>query len=871
MFFNRKIFLSLFICMCITQTYAFELDAKIKKNDGLVQISGDAGILVTSSYVGFLKNWKWDGPEVHQKAKNNNMNEFFLGFKKLGVKTKVEIENDKSSIKYSYYHRFNKTLVDTIGAGIEFNLDLPSKIRNSGAKEPILLSNNRGWSWEFEPGKSIEIKFSPGIASVYFERGNKSQIRAMFFSGKLLSGDRLNTTMQVSVSKGSLITLVDDNNSTKKYLSWFKRSLSPVNSFIDLSSLNDKPAGKHGFVKTVGDEFKFSDDSPARFFGANVQAYSLFINNKKLIKQHAKKLASLGFNLVRLHHHDSPWVEPSLISKGITTQNINPNALDSYFWWVKCLRDEGIYVWVDLQVERPWREGDEIPGWKTDMAPKARNGMNVAKGFVYLNKRMQELTKKFNEEFLTRVNPYTNLALKDDPAVMGIMITNENDLTHHFSHSFLKDKNHPYHQVLFDKEVEKFANKFSLPADKVRETWKPGASKYLLNHIEARFNKDMIKHLRDLGIKVPITTTSLWGGESLFSLPALTTGDMVDAHGYANSGIFKKSQLHQNPQFDSYFLHWIGQGQVADKPFTVTEYNVEEGSDEDNAYVSVISVASMAAFQGWDATMLYGYSQDGFTGQKATPWSSYMHPAIMGVIPAMALLYREDHVAPAKKTVILAPANDELFTKNLSPKTSVTIRTTLEQHRMVVAMPKTKILPWLQPSKIDKDALIIHDLNKSTLPENQDFIVSDTGELKRDWSKGIMTINTPKSQLAMGRIGGHIIKLDDIVVKTKTPEAAIIFTSLDKKSIRTSKRILVSAVAKVAKVVDIKSKWKSSYISEPVKAEITFTSIHKELRLVILRPDGREGQSLQLKKNKNGEYSFVLSEKDNTHWYIITQ
>lgn len=654
---------------------------------------------------------------------------------------------------------------------------------------------------------------------------------------------------------------------SKKYSLWFPNALVPTQSFINLSYLNDKPAGNHGFVKAVGGDFKYSDGSSALFFGTNVQAYSLFTKNKKLIKKHAKRLARLGFNLVRLTHHDSLWVNPSLISKGVTTQNINLSALDSYFWWVKCLRDEGIYVWVDLQVQRPWKVGDEIPGWETDIEAEAKNGMNIGYGFIYLNKRMQELAKKFNEEFLTRINPYTQLALKDDPAVMGIMITNENDLTHHFGNTFLADKKHPYHQELFDKEVESFANKFTLPAYKIRETWKPGASKYLLNDLEARFNKNMIKHLRNLGVKVPITTTNLWGGEALFSLPALTTGDMVDAHGYAGGGILNKSELQKNPHYEPNFLHWIGQGQVANKPFTVTEYNAEDRFDLDNGYVATISVASMAAFQNWDAIMLYGYSQDGLNGAGGTAWNSYMHPSIMGVIPAMALLYREGHVAPAKKMVILAP-NDELFTKNLSPKTSVAIRTTLEQHRMVVAMPKTKTLPWLQPSKIDKNAIVIHDLNKSMLPVNQDFIVSDTGEVKRDWSKGITTINTSKSQLVMGRIGGRIIKLEDIRVKAETAEAAIIFTSLDKKSIRTSKRILVSAVAKVAKV---KNKWKSSYISEPVKAEITFSSIQNGLRLVALRPDGKEGRSLPLKKNKEDKYSFVLSEKDNTHWYIITQ
>ena len=303
-----------------------------------------------------------------------------------------------------------------------------------------------------------------------------------------------------------------------------------------------------------------------------------------------------------------------------------------------------------------------------------------------------------------------------------------------------------------------------------------------------------------------------------------------------------------------------------DKPFTVTEYNVGFRSDEDNAYVPVVAVASMSTFQGWDAIMLYGYSQDTLKGWSASPWSSYTHPAIMGVIPAMALLYRQGHVAPAKKTVVLSPVNDDIFTKSLSPNTSITIRTTLEQHRMVVALPKTKILPWLTPSNIPKNARVIHDLNKSLLPANQNYIESDTGEIKRNWKTGIMTVNTPKSQLAMGRIGEKNIKLGDVVIKSKTPEAAIIFTSLDNKPIKSSEKILLSAVAKVAKV---KVKWMSSYISEPVNASLTLSSIYNDLHLIPLRSDGREGESRPIIKVTGGKYTFSLSEKDKTHWYLI--
>ena len=857
----KLIYIFLIYFSLLTLGHASEI--RINPADGLFEIHNGQSVFISAKYVAWAKKWKWDNPSVKRISTDAVSSKYTLNLNQQRVRSHILISKVGNNLNYTYDNVFSQDISQTIGAGIEFNLDLQSQTQIFNAKAPKLLPNKLGWTWEFKPGEIIEVKFTRPILSVYFERGKKSKIRTMFF-GRSLTKGRSQISMQVILPEGSKFTFIKKDNDGRK---WLNTALNPTAAFINLSWLNDKPAGNKGFITSVNDRFEFPDGSTVQFFGTNVQANSLFIKDKKLIKQHAKRLAQLGFNLVRLHHLDSFWVKNNLIKAGSTTQKINNESLDSYFWWVKCLRDEGIYVWVDLQVQRPWREGDDIPGWASDLAPKAKKGMNVAKGFVYLNKRMQALTKEFNKQLLTRKNPYTQLALKDDPAVMGVMITNENDLTHHFGNSFLKDKKHPYHQRLFDKEVSAFAEKFDLPEWKVRETWKPGYSKFLLNDLEARFNQDMIHDLRELGVKVPITTTSLWGrNAALFSLPALTTGDMVDAHSYAGGGIFKKSPLQKNPQYSANFMHALGQGQVAGKPFTVTEYNVGQRDDLESAYIPAVSVATMAAFQGWDATMLYGYSQDGLKGGRASPWSSYTHPAIMGVIPAMALLYRQGHVAPAKQTVVLAPANDDIFTKNISPKTSVAIRTTLEQHRMVVAMPETTMLPWLKPSRIEKDSIVIRDMNKNMLPANQDFIEADTGEFKRNWKTGIMTVNTPLSQLAMGKIGEQNIVLGDVVIQAKTPSAAIIFTSLDKKPLKQSDKILISAVARVAKV---KKKWRTSYISEPVIAELALTSMHDKLNLIPLNADGSEATARVLSKNAEGQYSFSISEKDKTHWYLI--
>lgn len=864
MVFSMKLFL--LAIFYIFSAASVSEEVLFNEKNGLYSITKNNQIILESKYIGWGKAWKWDAPIAKKKTIKNE--KIQLNFRRQNIQSLVEIKKNKSYLIYTYNHVSKKTLINTIGIGIEFNLPVFEKNNYSGNKAPKILENNKGWEWEYDKGKVIQVIFSGDVSKIYFEKNKKSKIRVFFYSGNINKGAG-STTMRLNLPfETKTVGHQDAQSIVLKKSKWLREAIDPNTSFIDLSYLNEKPAGKHGFIKAVGDKLMFNDGTQGRFFGTNLQAYSIFIDDKEKIKKHAKRISQLGFNLVRLHHHDSPWVKNKLIKDGETTQEINEKALDSYFWWVKCLQDEGIYIWVDLQVQRPWKEADKIPGWDTDLASKAKKGVNVAKGFIYLNKKMQKLTKKFNENLLTRINPYTKLALKDDPSVMGVLITNENDITKHFGNNFLKNKNNPHHQQLFDNEVDKFSEKFNIPRRLLKKTWVAGPSKLLLNDIEAHFNFNMISHLHNLGIKVPIATTNFWGGNSaLYSLPALTTGNIIDSHGYAENTEFKISQLAKNPYYEGNFLHSIGQAQVLNKPFSLSEYNIGRRTSHRDDYLPSIMTASMAAFQGWDAIMLYGYSQDGFRGGRVSQWSSYNHPTIMGVIPAMALLYRERHVKQAKKTVVLAPQNQTIFTKTISPETSIAIRTALEQHRLVVALPKNNILPWLKKSVVSKNVQVVENMNKSLLADGKEKIISDTGEITRNWVEQTLIINTEKTQAVIGKIGGKTIELKDIKVIAENKNAAIIFTSLDNHRIKASNKILVSAVANAE---NKKNKFSSVYISEPVKSDITFTSERRNVRVIALKNNGSEGQSLPLMVKPNNKYFFSISASDKTHWYLIT-
>ena len=194
-----------------------------------------------------------------------------------------------------------------------------------------------------------------------------------------------------------------------------------------------------------------------RFWGTNLTANTLFGSSKEAVKEQAQRLSALGFNLVRIHHHDSHWVNPNIFGDAKfvkDTQRINTEMQDKIDWWIKCLKDEGIYVWLDLHVQRAFKAGDNIYGFAEISKGKDQADL---KGYSYVNITIQQAMKRFAEAYVTRVNPHTGLAYKDEPAIAAMLITNENDITHHFGNALLPDKKVPDHNKLYKSEADAFA------------------------------------------------------------------------------------------------------------------------------------------------------------------------------------------------------------------------------------------------------------------------------------------------------------------------------------------------------------------------------------------------------------------------------
>jgi hypothetical protein len=599
----------------------------------------------------------------------------------------------------------------------------------------------------------------------------------------------------------------------------------------------------------------FTDGTEARFWGGNLAAYALFLTPRQEVARQARRMARLGYNLMRIHHHDSDWVAPNVFGQGApTTRRLDPRALDSLDWWIKCLEDEGIYVWLDLNVGRIIKPGDRL----TEGADEVARQQGTLKALCYYNTQLQALMKEFQDQYLGHKNRYTNLRYAEDPGVIGVLITNENDATNHGCYSILPDHKNPSHNAVWTAGYKAFASRYGLPEDRVFQTWMPGPSKLYLAQVEHAFNETMIADLRRNGAKVPIATTNLWGEDPLFSLPSLCDGDLIDVHSYG-----QREELDKNAHFEGNFLGWVAMGQVHGKPLSVTEWNVEYPNPD--RCIGPLFVASIASLQGWDAPMIYNYSQMPFSANPGPEkWSTFHDPALTAIMPAAALLFRRGHVSQARKTYCFRPEPAALFGRALTPNTSATIRTLAEQSRLTIGMPEVRELPWLRPTRPPADVEIVTDPDRDFIPAGQTFVRSDTGELTRDWEFGIQTIDTPRTQAVSGWIGERSLRTRDATFDARTKKAVIALSSVDDRPLADSRFILVTAVARAIPSPGDQP----PYRSEPVLGRIALRTNVADLELLALGPDGRVVGKPALER-RGDSLSFELPAGGGTHWYVL--
>jgi len=780
------------------------------------------------------------------------------------------------------------------------------------------------------------------------------------------AGDAVPILVAVTTGRGPAVLteapLPLEFTDTKGWYEWAFDLRNPTLEEIDLSFLLDSPAGKHGFLTVREDgHFYFEDGTRARFFGTNVGGRRCS-PDKRTAEMVAARLAKYGINLLRLHAPDSRWAELIDYSKG-NSRSLNPDALDRYDYFVAQLKKHGIYVYFDLLDYRSFLPGDGVK----DAAKMGTRWEHSLKGASIFDRRMIELQKEFATQLLTHRNPYTGNRYVDEPALAVQEITNENSLFYLRNPnlmlpSYLADLKQLWNKwlvkrygdrgglakawtnergecaLLPDEDPSRDNVRFPvrhLYADLRSASYVGEKSPARLNAItrflcelEIAYYDEMMQHLRDLGLKCPITGTNQ---------------DFSDASNFANARCDFTSRnnywchpnLHAKPfvRFSNAsivksdiaktgnLIANIASSTVVGKPMISPEFNSPWPNEWRAECLPLM--ACYGRLQDWDGLLYFAYSIE---GDELAYFGNQSDPVRWGQMPLAALIFLRQDVAVAKHTIHVGVSEVDRFAARpqrtrdryspyrilpyISKVRNAYFKDTYEGHAdAVVASGHSAAGDYSRAKRsiVFADSPFVDEAASRTarsagdkpsnpawlhrrylaaakqwglsgaapLAEAGEVFRSDTGELVLDRRRGVFTTVAPRVRIATGFLGQvGSIALGGVTLDCKTSFASISLVSLDRKPIEESDRLLLTAVARaentgqafLSRRSRLPEKGRTPVLVEPVDAEIRIeTSV--PLRAHALTATGRRRVTLPIREV--GNVTHVQTGEAGSPWILL--
>ncbi|MCS6861129.1 MAG: hypothetical protein NZT92_12505 [Abditibacteriales bacterium] len=631
-----------------------------------------------------------------------------------------------------------------------------------------------------------------------------------FPKGKLKPGEKVHRTMQ----------------------GWFVFDPEPdtfAASPIDLRSLNEKFAGEKGFIQVKGDAFVHSKTGePVRFWGVNAGP-DVVRMPQPYVDYLARHLAKLGVNIVRVH--GGIWRQEDF-------RRVDERYLDQLHYFIAAMKREGIYTALSIY----------FPLWLNLSAQHGFEGYNNQHPFalLFFNKEFQAIYKQWWTRLLTTRNPYTGAPLNEEPAVAFAEIVNEDS---YLFWTFTYDRVPPPQMALLEREFAGWLEKKYGALPNALQAWggrkhprddlanrrvgfmglweifnqrdqrAQDTAEFLTRHQTAFFAAMTAFLKNDLKFKGAVYGSNWITANETILGPldkwSNTVGDFMDRHGYwggphkgerASYALSVGDQYDDlcallQPQENSFALPIMDIG-YGGKPSTITEINWTPPNRFRADFP--LLCAAYGALQGSDGFCFFALN--GADYQRSLTKFAIQTPVVMGQFPALAVMFRKGLVKTSDAVVkmnlkltdlfalkgapVRAPMNlDELRAKDIPPGR------TLRVEGMNAIDPLAFLVGRVEMNFSEQGgASEIADLSQFINRQTQ-TVRSATGELRWDYSRGLLTVNAPQAQAASGFLSkAQAIPLNDVTIETDVEYGTIVVVSLDGNPLKTSKKILVQAM-----------------------------------------------------------------------------
>ena len=460
---------------------------------------------------------------------------------------------------------------------------------------PVLLQDNRHWNGD---GLGIRLYFATGSC----EADGEYAVKAKFFVGG--SGAEPPSALRLSAADPVRIVAGPD---------WVPLALEPwiePGSALDFSSVipRHEPAGKFGRVIARGGHFEFEGlpGVPQRFYGVNICGTANLPETAEEAERIAANLARMGYNAVRIHHHER-W----LVGEDGTA--INRSQMAKFDLLVAACVGHGLYLTTDLFVSRSY-----VITWRS--LGIDRDGTVPSEKFKILcafHEPAYSNLCAWARNFLTHVNPHTGRSLAEEPALATLALINEGNLGN-WGASALRDLPcvaEAWREWQASHPAARGSCEAAPPADIPDSLYTQPFATFLAD-AETRLYERLRDFVRDeLHCPVPLSSISAWYEPVQYALPRAGF-DYVDTHFYVDHPVFldKPWRLpsrcpNRNPMIGTNCgaqdCVWIRQ---FDKPFTVSEFNFS-GPGRYRG-VGGIATGALAALQDWDGVWRFQWAYD---------------------------------------------------------------------------------------------------------------------------------------------------------------------------------------------------------------------------------------------------------------------
>ena len=584
----------------------------------------------------------------------------------------------------------------------------------------------------------------------------------------------------------------------------FERDIAE-DSVMDSSALLDAPAGKYGFAQVRNGKMVFEKrpDIPVRFYGINLLRGCINMD-RAWAECLADRLARTGYNLVRFHVYEDDLTAPPPAH----STELDPGRMDRFNYMIHCLKQRGIYISFDFYTYRTIRPG-EVPNVPAGSYFPAQ---------IFLRSSALENWEKFTRNLLNYPNPYTGLALKDDPVVISSSYINEDDILSLYRHA----------EGDYRREFARWLKEEKSRGNNI-ENHQAGFIRFLLHRYTVTTGR-MRKVLDDIGVKYMISDLTV-STEVLLTL-LRNKHDFVNLHAYydhpqvANAanmstlpaGFRNVSGLDQPEKMEapaaSFPLRILGKPKgCTEWNFAMPNFHHAEGGALFGAY---------AALQDWDMIVRFCYSngargvQEDSVGTGRIYFDLVMNPLMNLSEKIGVAFFLERHVKPAELTFAFpiseryADGIDKIETYpekarllGFIGKTGSIVldrngRETSAVHPRPVAGftldPNVKTGPATFRLKAESDPvaelLECGLLDPSLADPSKGRYRSATGELEIDASKGSFRAVTPRSECLILR-EGETLSGRRIQVRNKKSKAVVFIASTDGRELPKSRRMLL--------------------------------------------------------------------------------